>query len=295
MNVSMHDSFNLAWKLNLVLRNIALPSLLETYECERRQVAQQLINFDFEHANAFSAGDAAALAENFDKNIRFISGIGIKYKQNVLNMPQRDVSYKFPGGDLVSGTLLPCARVTRYVDANPVDIQLDIPLLAQFRVYFFVSDIHVFKPSLQSICDYIGSEKSVLGRASKRADKSYQEWRVKETEADEYLQPGRYTSASKLFTPAIMTTMKKERVEIKDLPSLLRDSPWTFYLDDVGLSPGICTEKWLGGLHDGEFAIVNVRPDGYVGSIGRFEVGEEHIAKEWFDEYYRGFLNDSSQ
>src|SRR6266576_1691026 len=77
--VSMHDSFNLAWKLNLTLRGLALPSLLQTYKLERKQIAQQLIDFDFEHANAFLAGDAEALAKNFDDNIRFISGVGAEY------------------------------------------------------------------------------------------------------------------------------------------------------------------------------------------------------------------------
>ena len=53
MNTSMHDSFNLAWKLNLAVRGLAKPSLLETYEHERRKIALDLINFDYEHANAF--------------------------------------------------------------------------------------------------------------------------------------------------------------------------------------------------------------------------------------------------
>lgn len=82
MNVSMHDAFNLAWKLNLEIRGLALPTLLDTYEIERKQIAQELIDFDYEHANAFLAGDAAALAKNFDENIRFISGVGAEYKPN---------------------------------------------------------------------------------------------------------------------------------------------------------------------------------------------------------------------
>ena len=57
MNTSMHDTFNLSWKLNLAIRGLAKPSLLETYEDERRKIAQDLITFDYEHANAFAAGD----------------------------------------------------------------------------------------------------------------------------------------------------------------------------------------------------------------------------------------------
>ncbi|KAG9942337.1 phenol 2-monooxygenase, partial [Aureobasidium melanogenum] len=68
MNTSMHDSLNLAWKLNLAVRGLAKQSLLGTYEHERRKIAQDLINFDYEHANAFHDGDAKALARNFLTN-----------------------------------------------------------------------------------------------------------------------------------------------------------------------------------------------------------------------------------
>ena len=85
MNTSMHDAFNLSWKLNLAIRGLAKPSLLATYEDERRKIAQDLITFDYEHANAFAAGDEKALAENFAQNIGFISGAGVKYNANVLN------------------------------------------------------------------------------------------------------------------------------------------------------------------------------------------------------------------
>jgi hypothetical protein len=33
-----------------------------------------------------------------------------------------------------------------------------------------------------------------------------------------------------------------------------------------------------------------VRPDGYVGCIGRWEQGQEAEAEAWLDEYYGGFL-----
>ena len=290
MNVSMHDSFNLAWKLNLTLRGLALPSLLQTYELERKQIAQQLIDFDFEHANAFLAGDAEALAKNFDDNIRFISGVGAEYGINVLNTAQAGMSPRI-GGSLKAGALLPPARVTRFIDANPVDIQLDIPLLSQFRIYFFVSNIHLSLPFLEPTCGFVESQDSILGRASRAAERSYQEKKATETAADEYLQPGRYMSASRLFTPAIVTTMDKSKVENTDLPSLLRKSPWTFYIDDIMSGAESCTRKWLGEVGEREVVIANVRPDGYVGSIGRFDVGEGIQAMKWLDKYYGGFLN----
>lgn len=92
-----------------------------------------------------------------------------------------------------------------------------------------------------------------------------------------------------------MTRTAKCDAEITALPALLQASRWTFYLDDV-MPDGGCTEKWLGDVAGDEVAIVNVRPDGYVGSIGRWggvgADGEDmgKTAGEWLDEYYGGFL-----
>jgi phenol 2-monooxygenase len=46
MNASMNDAHNLAWKIALVVRGWAEPSLLSTYESERRKYALDLIAFD---------------------------------------------------------------------------------------------------------------------------------------------------------------------------------------------------------------------------------------------------------
>jgi hypothetical protein len=102
MNTSMHDAFNLSWKLNLAIRGLAKPSLLATYEDERRKIAQDLITFDYEHANAFAAGDEKALAENFAQNIGFISGAGVKYNANVLNWPEGVTKGQLRAGSLLT-------------------------------------------------------------------------------------------------------------------------------------------------------------------------------------------------
>jgi len=43
MNCCMQDAFNLGWKLALVLQQHASPSLLDSYEAERRPIAEQVI------------------------------------------------------------------------------------------------------------------------------------------------------------------------------------------------------------------------------------------------------------
>lgn len=54
MNVSMQDCYNLGWKLALVTKGIAKPSILSTYQSERRRVAQDLIDSDHRLSRLFS-------------------------------------------------------------------------------------------------------------------------------------------------------------------------------------------------------------------------------------------------
>lgn len=90
--------------------------------------------------------------------------------------------------------------------------------------------------------------------------------------------------------------MPKSEIELSDLPALFQDSRWTFYLDDYPQNDArglLCTDKWLGNLDPNEAAIVTVRPDGYVGSVGRWDASVDDSGEEaarWLDDYYGGFL-----
>ncbi|KAI5365049.1 Putative FAD-binding domain, phenol hydroxylase dimerization domain, Thioredoxin-like superfamily [Septoria linicola] len=287
MNTSMHDSLNLAWKLNLVIRGLAKEELITTYESERRKIARDLINFDLEHANAFHDGDIEALTRNFLKHVRFISGIGVEYEHNLLNTPGSKLGIQ-------PGCLPPPARVTRYIDANPVDIQLDIPMLGQFKVYFFCPNLETAMPFLAALSESI--TQSLISGASAAADVSYQKKPASGTHMEEYVRPERYTAVSKLFTFALVTGTAKSGFELAELPPVFQKSRWTVYLDDLAeknTKGKTCTEKWVGALQDAELAILNVRPDGYVATVRSFDVAQAKSsaqAASWLQEYYAGFL-----
>lgn len=140
---------------------------------------------------------------------------------------------------------------------------------------------------------HISSVQSVMGRASLKAAKSYIKMPVTAVESDEFVQPDRYIGASKLFTFVTVTEMKKSAFEISDLPPLLQKSRWTLYLDDLKdkKSGKSSTEKWVGGVSKEEVVMVNVRPDGYVGSVRRFRNDEGVGACEWLDAYFGPFLS----
>jgi phenol 2-monooxygenase len=294
MNTSMHDAWNLAWKLNFATRDLAKPSLLTTYEQERKKIAQDLIDFDYEHANAFHDGDPAALAANFTKNVAFISGYGVSYQPNVLNVHSKG----YNRGHLTPGFLLPPAKVTRYIDANPVDIQTDIPTLGQFRLYFFAHNIHAALPFLETVSNAHVSSTSYVGRVTAAGNASYTTQPPLAAPHDQFVLPARYTPISGIFTYALVTDMDRNNIEIKDLPPTFRDSAFTFYLDDIpdkDTRKQSCMDKWLDGLDVDEVVVLNVRPDGYVGTVRRFADGSKEsgqLAVQWMDEYYEGFMLD---
>ncbi|RAL03266.1 pentachlorophenol 4-monooxygenase [Aspergillus ibericus CBS 121593] len=271
-NTSMHDSFNLAWKLNLVSRGLAHPSLLSSYGEERRKIANDLIAFDAEHVAAFEKGEAA-LARNFDENIRFISGVGAEYTPGLLTK-----SGKRSGGVKAGSLMLP-AKVTRYIDANPVDVQLDVPMLGQFRVYLFVPDVNAGKGFLDGFCEGVSTALREIGE---KAAESYAEGPRGLAESDEYVQPDRYTTMSQVVTYGLVTQSSKSTFELADLPEVLQRSRWTVYLDDV---EG-CTAKWMGQLEEQQAGVVVVRPDGYIGQTATWTLPEGAAAAQWVGEYF---------
>lgn len=204
MNTALHDSWNLAWKLNLAVRGLCDASvLLGSYEAERQKIARDLVAFDFEHANEMSRGDPAALADNFRKNVRFVSGVGVEYGENALNVPSEGGF----GRGARPGCTLPPGKVSRYIDANPVDVQLDIPVLGQFRVYLFVPDVVDLRQSvfLGGLCLAIAEDESLMSRLSAAASKSYLERPRVPSTGDIFTRPERYTAVSQLFAFALIS------------------------------------------------------------------------------------------
>ena len=88
-NQGLHDACNLSWKLALVLKGYASPSILETYTEERLPVARELIRYDRDVAALMSCRIPEGydpkrdvndiLGEIFDTAKGFNTGLGIEY------------------------------------------------------------------------------------------------------------------------------------------------------------------------------------------------------------------------
>ncbi|MZG14814.1 hypothetical protein GTY44_15170 [Streptomyces sp. SID5914] len=61
MNTGIQDAFNLAWKLIAVLDGTADPELLDTYDAERRPVAQGVLAFTEQLHNVSTMSDQASI------------------------------------------------------------------------------------------------------------------------------------------------------------------------------------------------------------------------------------------
>ncbi|KAB8338833.1 hypothetical protein FH972_021777 [Carpinus fangiana] len=84
MNTSMGDTHNLGWKIAGVVKGLLKPSVLDTYEVERRAVAKRLINFDRKVTAAYASGDKSLAHKLMDGNLLFMMGGGILYAQSPL-------------------------------------------------------------------------------------------------------------------------------------------------------------------------------------------------------------------
>lgn len=146
MNVSMMDSYNLAWKLAYHINGLTpalsdeSPDLLDTYHIERHANAQQLIDFDRTFSSSFSdqlgtAGSKSGLSHAefvniFNTGNGFTSGCGVEYVESLA--VERGLSTKgeppVRGGDFLSGILrsgrrLLNVKVKRFADGSHRDIQ----------------------------------------------------------------------------------------------------------------------------------------------------------------------------
>ncbi|KAE8381496.1 FAD binding domain-containing protein [Aspergillus bertholletiae] len=166
MNVSMMDSYNLAWKLAYHINGLtplksadkASPdALLDTYHIERHANAQQLIDFDRKFSSGFSdkVGTAestsgvshAEFVEMFSTGCNFTSGCGVEYVENMIVDRTIATGTKKPvvsGDDFLLGILRPGRRLLnikmkRFADGWQRDIQDDLASTGRFRILSLLS------------------------------------------------------------------------------------------------------------------------------------------------------------
>ncbi|OQD83802.1 hypothetical protein PENANT_c015G01154 [Penicillium antarcticum] len=160
MNVSMMDSYNLAWKLAYSINGLTPPlssgqadPILDTYHQERHTIAHQLIEFDKAFSSMFSGKIGAEdgglthdeFLEVFSRGNGFTSGCGVEYPENLtVNRKLGGAQNPITGTDYLSGILQPGrrllnVRLVRHADGYRRDLQDDFTSIGRFRILCLTS------------------------------------------------------------------------------------------------------------------------------------------------------------
>lgn len=301
MNTAFLDALNLAWKLHAVEAGFADRKILETYEPERKEVAENLLAFDNKYAKLFSqrppaANEVAAASaqanagaeenlfiKTFKESCEFTSGYGVFYKANALNWspshPAQSHVLHPKTTKLVPGRLFINADVTRVVDANVVHLEQEIPLNGSFRLFVFAGKPSVTGQALRDLATNMAKKNSFY-TAYARED------------IDRVSHHERHNPHSKFFTVCTVFAAPRPEVEIaRDLPPLLARYRDNVYADDrwdrrVPDATAAAHAKM--GLDQEKGGVVVVRPDGYVGVVVALEEGSATV--DALNAYFGSFV-----
>ncbi|KAI2776518.1 putative phenol 2-monooxygenase [Daldinia loculata] len=289
MNVSMHDTYNLGWKVALVAKGIAKPSILSTYQTERRAIARDLIDFDHRFSRLFSGRPAKDVMDaegvsmdefkdTFLKGNLFASGLIVNYGPSNLVMKAVDGPEK---GELSGSTPtsisadtfakkqalatgLPVGmrfnsfKVVNQSDARPWHFQEKLKSDGRFRVVLFAGNIlnPLQKNRVEQFCEALGAPNS-------------------------FFRTFNPTSPPLDMVIEVLTIHSAKRTEtdlVRDFPEILHPfnphTGWDYdkvFVDDASYHEGVGDAYMKYGVDKERGCVVVARPDQYVGWVGDLE------------------------
>lgn len=288
MNVSMADTYNLMWKLNLVLKGLASPKLLQTYREERLPLGQQLVDFDRSFAAIMSGRtpppppegtEAAEMAlESIGKAYQLIiHGIHVIYPPSCITLSLGDEKVhakpyfekaEMPPG-IVTGMRMPSYQVTKHCDLGITQLATSFKSDGRFKVVVFAGDV------------------------SRRV--KMQRIKVLATKMEEIVQTYEISGEqpSTVINTIVVHTANPLVVNLLDFPAVCRiyDDTKGYNYDNVfcaretkdrfGQTIVSAYDKY--GVDPGEGRIVLLRPDGYVAYQG--PLGDTQALQTYFDAF----------
>ncbi|TFL02292.1 FAD binding domain-containing protein [Pterulicium gracile] len=270
MNASMNDTHNIAWKLAYVLRGWADVSLLQTYEFERRQYAQDLISFDKKFSTLFSGKPKSELnldgvshddfMQAFQTFGGFTSGIGVHYAASPIVASHS--KHQHFASRLIIGERMPPQTVLRTADSRPVELQDLLVSDTKLKLLLFLGDLS--NEDQFAVVETFARELTIVLESF-----AGNEWK-------------------EMFEIVTISIGRKSDLKFTGVPAMLR-SHWTkVFIDDCDV-----TETKGGHAYDAygvdvQGAAVVVRPDGYIGCVASLESAEP------VDQYLSDFLRKRS-
>ncbi|KAK7924401.1 phenol 2-monooxygenase [Apiospora marii] len=318
MNVSMSDAYNLGWKIGLVTKKIMPRKILSTYELERKQIANELIEFDHKFSRLFSGrpqkdilDETGVSMEEFSKAFNmshmFTSGLGVNYSPSALvSKPpeealllESDKEVQNEGNPVAQSKLsaathckpgmrFPSHQVVEQADARPWTLHHKMASDGRFRLFVFGGDIS--QAAARERVNALGArlEKGVLARAPR-------------IELSPAANPFAGTARFRLDQPPSVVDVMLVHCAPRGEVELVRDLHAVYHPFDAKLgwdydkvfADGESYYEGHGHAYEGygvdseRGAIVVVRPDGYVGLVT--ELGEENWGEveKWFEGVLR--------
>ena len=262
LNISMMDSYNLTWKLALVLQQKARPELLETYNRERKQIAQELIDFDLRFSHLFAKKEFldnnAEFHDVYKKAHGFTTGVGLHYQQNLLTNYSVDVPINTESLEpLNPGKRFYTVTATRHIDGTAVNLLDEMPSNGRFHLIIFAGNA-ISQDRLVRCAEYLNSADSILTRYSSSYSK---DWAFENIRRSSSKNNGRVVD---LF---LIHTDNYYDFDLAKLPAPFPNWKYRIYVDKQG------REHEDHGIDPKVGAMALVRPDGYISLITSLEGG----------------------
>ncbi|KAH6954216.1 hypothetical protein DER45DRAFT_646022 [Fusarium avenaceum] len=278
MNISMHDTFNLGWKIASVVKGWANRSLLETYSSERGQIARELIEFDQKFSRLFSGRpatdimdkegiDLKTFKEVFEKGNLFSSGCNVDYTASLIvakpSLSAADELLSVVGKqslapNIIMGKRIPSHKVLNQADARPWHLQELLPSNGTWRLLVFAGDLldQTQFARLSALAEGLNSPDSFINRYKPKEDEKL----------------------GSLFEILTIHSSPYEKVELLSLPDVFhpysQEYGWDYnkvYVDDNSYHEGHGQAYHNYGIDAKRGCAIILRPDQYVSWIGELE------------------------
>lgn len=173
MNVSMGDTFNLAWKLASVLLGRCDEKLLNSYSAERQAVAQGLIDYDHKWARVMSApvgaSDFKSVREHFVEGGYFTAGLSVCYEKSNLT---GDKTYQDLASGFEIGKRFHSAPVIRLGDAKRIELGENLRAGITWSLFIFADENNPMNENskVRNLCEFLSSSNSPITKYTPKDD-----------------------------------------------------------------------------------------------------------------------------
>jgi len=260
MNVSISDAYNLTWKLALVMKGLASPKLLDTYETERKYIAMQLINFDAKFAKAFTQRtnlDDTTLYDLWQENVGFTSGCGYRYPQGLLVSDQTSTLVNVKATEpAIPGKRLLSIPLIRQLGGNSVQLLDEMPADGRFHLFVYAGRSLTSKTFLR-LSEFLSSPSSPVHRFSKKTPHHLGPFHQEDITST--YPKANFDYVVDLF---LLHTTPHLEVDLELLPQPFSNKWSARVYEDVDSKGHV-----IHGISEEDGALVLVRPDGYVSVV----------------------------